>query len=334
MDIIRFNQQFVELIGLESEVLEERRYHIQNYFYPEDLEKFFTTLDKAAEDHINGASGLFRIYKPNGALLWMQLHVYLLRRDMGKDIFYGSARDMTELQFINQDLPGGYYRAGMARGYELIYVSQTMLQMFGYTREEIRRRFDNKLEMMIHPEDREMVWKESEEILQGLRSHLDPYRILHADGKYRYVMDQSRVTDQYGETCWQSVIVDITEVMTLRNRMRLLERYSSDCILFLHDLSHPEKVEVACYGLEDYLGMPEEEFRILMTRLDLPVICSRGKDLRKLLTEGDPDCGKLNGVYTISSKNGPKKCHVRISRICDPKQDVECIISIMQVSGS
>ena len=119
VDIIRFNQQFVELIGLESEVLEERRYHIQQFFYPEDRKKFFDMLDNAAADRINGANGLFRVFKPNGALFWMQLHVYLLRRDMGKDIFYGSARDMTELQFINQDLPGGYYRASLKDGYEL-----------------------------------------------------------------------------------------------------------------------------------------------------------------------------------------------------------------------
>ena len=42
------------------------------------------------------------------------------------------------------------------------------------SREEIRRKFNNRLENMIHPEDREKVRKESEDILSGHLIQLSP----------------------------------------------------------------------------------------------------------------------------------------------------------------
>ena len=335
VDIVRYNQQFVELVGLEPDVLEERRNHIQQFFYPEDLDKFYSTLQAAAADRINGAAGLFRIFKPNRTLLWMQLHVYFLREDNGQKIYYGSARDMTELQFINQDLPGGYYRATLRDGFELLYISQTMLDMLGYTREEIKNRFHNRLLYMIHPEDRKTVETESDEIRVGNIKKLSPYRILHRDGRYRYVMDQSRVTDLYGDLCWQAVLVDITEVMTLRNRMHLLEKFSTDCILFIHDIKHPERAEAACYGLEQYLKISGAEFLRQMNQRELHILNRNGENLIDLLREGGADQPGINGVYRICPQGGGEKnVHVRIYHVAEGEQDVDCIISLTPVSGS
>ena len=335
IDIIRFNQQFVELVGLDPKVLEERRVHIQQFFYPEDLNKFYRMLDTAAQDRINGASGMFRIFKPNGTLLWMQLRVYLLRSEEEQDTFYGSARDMTELQYINQDLPGGYYRATLRDGYEFLYISDTLLRMLGYSREEIRNRFDNRLEPMIHPEDRQRVRMESEEILAGNLQDVSPFRVLSRDGTYLYMIDQSRVTDQYGVPCWQSVMIDITEVMTLRNRMHLIEKYSTDCILFIKDLHRPENAEMACYGLEEFLGISQTEFERQFRNRKMRIRSRNGEELYHLLLGREKEFTALNGVYTIELEGGGGgKCHVRLNRIHGGEQDVDCIISFTATTGA
>jgi len=104
VDIIRFNAQFVRLIGLDAEILEERRYHIQHFFVKEDREPFFSMLRDALEDRINGAEGLFRVYKPDGAVFWMQVHVYYLRDDGDTRIFYGAAKDMTEIMNLRDQM--------------------------------------------------------------------------------------------------------------------------------------------------------------------------------------------------------------------------------------
>ena len=104
VDIVRFNAQFIHLIGLDSATMEVRRYHIQNYIVKEDQSKFLAMLDNAKKDRINGAKGLFRIYKPDESIFWMQLLVYYLRDEGGQEVFYGSAMDMTEVMNLREQL--------------------------------------------------------------------------------------------------------------------------------------------------------------------------------------------------------------------------------------
>ena len=335
VNIIRFNQQFVELIGLASDVLEARRYHIQNFFHPDDRERFSRMLEQAERDRVNGAVEIVRVFKPNGSIFWIQVHAYYLQEtDEGK-IFYGSCRDMTELQYINQELPGGYYRSSLQGGYEFLYISQTFLDMLGYSRGDIMNRFHNRMEEMIHPDDRETVRKESKEILTGHSRKVSPYRILHRDGTYRYVADQSRVTDQYGEVCWQSVIIDITEVMHLRNRMHLLEKYSTDCIVFIHNIRDLSSIEIACYGLEESLGMDENTFRQMLVERKLHIQNMDGDDLYEKMLRNYDSLSRWNGLYLLTPKEGhPVKCHVRFSRIMEKEQGVECIISLTAATVS
>ena len=104
VDIVRFNAQFIHLIGLDSATMEVRRYHIQNYIVKEDRSKFLAMLDNAKKDRINGAKELFRIYKPDESIFWMQLLVYYLRDEGGQEVFFGSAMDMTEVMNLREQL--------------------------------------------------------------------------------------------------------------------------------------------------------------------------------------------------------------------------------------
>ena len=104
VDIIRFNNQFVRMIGLEAGTLEERRYHIQHFFVEEDRAKFFSLLDEAHKDRINGAKGLFRVYNPDGTIFWIHVLVYYLRDENGRQVYYCSAMDMTEVMNLRDQI--------------------------------------------------------------------------------------------------------------------------------------------------------------------------------------------------------------------------------------
>ena len=214
VDIVRFNQQFFQLIGLRAADLEKRRWHIQNYIHPDDRQRFFDLFRSARKNRICGESGFLRVYKPGGAIFWMELRVYYLRTEDGTDLFYGSARDMTELLYINSELPGGYCRTTPDDGYEFIYISQGFLSLLGYTEEEIRLRFNNRLLNMIHPDDREKVLQEAAEVDRKVRDIVSPYRLLFRDGSTRYVIDHSRYTDVFGEPCLQTIITDISNIVS------------------------------------------------------------------------------------------------------------------------
>ena len=329
VDITRFNQQFFRLIGLEPDELEKRRYHIQEFFHPEDRPRFFELLENAKKNRMSGESGFFRVYKPGGAIFWMQLHVYYLREDGASSVFYGSARDMTELLYINNDLPGGYYRCTTDDGFRFLYVSQGFLAMFGFTENELKLRFDSKLLNMIHPDDRETVLKQSNEMSLGIREDLSPYRVIHQDGRYLYVVDMSRFTDRFGEPCFQSVLIDISEVMALRNRMRILEKYSTDCILFMHDVTDLSTPELVVYGLQDFLGMDRDTFMDLLSGSKLSLVSVLGDTLTERLSKYREDPARLNGLYKMSFPDGREvRMHVRFSLIPDDAEGFSCIMTL------
>jgi len=335
IDIVRFNHQFYRMVHLDADELEQRRYHIQNFFYPPDLPAFHDMLDRAEQDHINGGSGMFRIYNPNGSLFWIQVQVYFLSRDGDRSVFYASTRDMTEMQYVSIDLPGGYYRCSLSNGFEFLYLSDAFLNMFGYTREDIAQRFDNRLINMVHPRDREGLLRQSEASVRDGQIEIKPYRIQCSDGSYRYVQDQSRVTDRFGELCWQSVIVDITEVMRLRNRMRLLEKYSTDCIAFVHRNGEKAEAEVAAYGLQDILGVSEEEFSRALNDGRFATWTGNRFDLNSIFQKNAESVGKMNGVYSLELPDGRReRLVIKYSLVPEDRYGVECIISFSPVVRS
>ena len=260
VDIVRYNEQFYRMVGLEPGEIDSRILHIQDYLYPEDREPFFRMLEEAELHQAIGAKGLIRTYKPNGVLVWLSLDVYFINEDAAGKRFYASAENVTELQYLNTDLPGGFYRARNDDDFELLFVSQTFREMTGYTDWELRDLFDNRLINMIHPEDRDRVRQESRERVQDSGGALQPYRLRRKRGDYLYVAEQCRLTDLYGDICWQAVVVDVTEVMKLRNQMRILEKYYKDTILFLRRGAEGLRYEVAVHGLAPRLGLGAKEF--------------------------------------------------------------------------
>ena len=329
VDITRFNQQFFRMVGLEPEELEERRRHIENFIHEGDRESFFRTLKNAKENKLSGDYGFFRVYQPGGAVFWMELRVYYLREEDGASLFYGACRDMTELLYVNTDLPGGYCRCSADDGFSLLYISQGFLGMFGYTENEIRVEFGNRLLGMIHPDDRERVKQEAHELQNGRRSGLSPYRVLRRDGSYCYVADQSRFTERFGEPCFQCVLVDITEVMTLRDHMRMLEKYSKDCILIMRDILDPSAAEAVVYGLEDFLGMDCETFLGSLARREIAITDSAGDSLAERLSLCRADPPRLNGMYAMTFPNGRTvHMHIRFSMIPGDGPETACILSL------
>ncbi len=264
VDIIRYNKQFFSLVGIEIPQMNERINHIQRFFYPSDTPKFYQILETAYEDHLNGAEGIVRVYRPNGVLLWLSIHVYLIGEDDTGRIFYASAKDVSELQYISADLPGGYYRTTLEDGFIFLYISQNFQKMTGYSSEEIQKTFDNRLLPMIHPKDRNTVIAQTQKIANGELEQLDPYRLRRSSGDYIWVADRSRLTDSFGNTCWQSVLIDVSEMMETRNHMRLLIRYSSLSIVFLMQNEKGPHFRVIVHGMENHFQLGAEAFEQAM----------------------------------------------------------------------
>ena len=128
----------------------------------------------------------------------------------------GAAAAVATEEAVLHDLlavvPGGIFRYRADTG-DFDYVSQNMLTMLGYTREEFRKKFDNKFYNMVYAEDRDRVLHEIRTDLTRTGSTDScEYRIETKSGNLKWVFDAGRsYTDEQGRRWFVVVIVDIEE---------------------------------------------------------------------------------------------------------------------------
>jgi len=219
VDIVRYNQQFMHLVGLPLDTLEIRKTGIEKFIHPEDFRPFLEMLEKSRADRINGAAGIFRIYLPDMSIFWMQIHVYFLREEeSGAALFYASCHN-------------------------------------------------------------------------------------------------------------------VTEVMSARSRMLLMEKYSTDCVIFYRMKDGILTSDLAIYGLQDYLGMEETEFRAALESGEVNRWIRREHSLASDFIRNFEDPAVLNGVYTVNLPDGHSMpVHMRFSRVPEENDMADCIVTIFAPS--
>ncbi len=100
IDIIRFNQQFYESVGVPD--FAEKIEKIQRVTYKEDIEKFYELLDLAMKDKLNGSRGVLRFYRYDGTLSAFDMKFFYLGDVEGSHRFYGSANNVTKYEDLRQ----------------------------------------------------------------------------------------------------------------------------------------------------------------------------------------------------------------------------------------
>lgn len=123
---------------------------------------------------------------------------------------------------------GGYHRCSLEDGYPFLYVSVKFQEIFGWSKEEIETRFDNKLMNMVHPEDRSL------DLFHSV------FRLLGKDG-YHYV---SESVEKEGNSILHGHISDVTEFIREKEQNNILSALTMDYTsLVLCDLKQ-DTVEV------------------------------------------------------------------------------------------
>ena len=244
IDIIRYNEQFFELVGINSQVFSERISGIQEFIHPHDVKKLFDMLEYAKIHHILGSRGVVRAFRPDGTTVMISLQIYLFEERDDGTVFYVSAHDISQIDFDSSTFPGGYFRCSYDDEFEFLYISPNFEKLTGYTQTEIIKLFDNKLINMIHPDDREKLLKECRDSAGKKNSVVSPYRVKHKSEDYIYVAEQNMVSNMYGTLCYQAVAIDISDSMKLRNEMNILSNYLNDTIMTVQRINGILKYEV------------------------------------------------------------------------------------------
>ena len=336
VSIIRYNQQFYMMVGISVRQLSERSVNMIEYIYPEDQEKLISMLDKASKDHLNGSKGILRVYRPNGTLCWISLQLYFIEDTNEGKTFYASCEDVTELQYVSSDLPGGYYRCSTEGGYEFRYVSQNFQEITGYTAQNIEERFQNQLIYMVHPDDREILNNRVKALLSKKRVPVDPFRMKCKGKGYIYVSTQSILTGLSEDLSFMSVVTDVTEMVKLRNQMQLLAKYSSDSIILCSRKKGQWKYQIIVHGLEEKLGLSKEQLKTSLKNEDFyEWVCEPERSrIRELMMQEDAYRASFDIDFTASFP-GKKalRLHLKADSVNDDRTNIEYICMLSDRTG-
>ena len=141
------------------------------------------------------------------------------------------AREMSRLatdrQMLLDLLPGGLFRYD-AHTQEFSFVSENMLHMLGYTREEFDEKFGNRFDHLVWQEDRARVLNEIDKQIAVSSSDTCEYRIEKKDGTLCWVFDAGYFhADDNGDEFYV-IVTDNTQLKQMeRQNQQLIERIAS-----------------------------------------------------------------------------------------------------------
>ena len=102
IDIVRFNQMFYRTVNVPD--FNAKLLSIQKVMPEKEVPELFHTLERAYQDRLNGASGVFTFKKIDGSASRFLIQFYFLNEDGGKTRYYGSARDVTDITNLQRHM--------------------------------------------------------------------------------------------------------------------------------------------------------------------------------------------------------------------------------------
>ncbi|MGI6069166.1 MAG: diguanylate cyclase [Blautia sp.] len=160
-------------------------------------------------------------------------------------------------EFVDQ-ISGGMFRYGADEKEVLDYLSPGLLELFGYTEEELREKTGNVFSGLVHPDDLDRVQQEIHSQIKSSEHDRVTYRIIRKDGEIRWVEDRGHlVTDGQGRRWFYVVLIDITE--QIQYQQELEEGNARQQVLA--SLSNDIFFDIDCRsGRIDVFGNFEERF--------------------------------------------------------------------------
>lgn len=125
-----------------------------------------------------------------------------------------------------ESIPGGMFQCYFDDDLKLIQVSNGFLDLVGYTRAEIKEKFDDCFIKMINAEDYLNTVKEVKKQLTNSNTKLIEYRLKCKDGQEIWVLDKGTLIDIEGKLAFSCIIVDINDSKVAREKLKeTLERH-------------------------------------------------------------------------------------------------------------
>jgi PAS domain S-box-containing protein len=235
--IVYVNESFEKITGYSaSEVIGRNSHFLQK---ADNQQPVLEELQTAFIAH-KRCTVLLRNYRKDGVLFWNELSISPVFNHRQKLTHYiGIINDVSDrkqsevairvskarLEYLLFSTPGAVYTSRVSGNLGATFVSENILQMVGYRASEFTQNPEFWINH-VHPEDQAHAFTSVSQLpLTG--KNTSEYRFLHKDGKYRWLLDNSKVLyDEAGNSL--EIIgfcIDITERKQLEEELRIaLER--------------------------------------------------------------------------------------------------------------
>jgi PAS domain S-box-containing protein len=116
------------------------------------------------------------------------------------------------LHSLMENVPGAIYRAANDDIWKVQRVSEEIESITGYPASDFVDATQQTIVAVTHPDDREPVDREIKSAIAARRPFVLEYRIMHADGSLRWVLERGvKTIDRDGVEWLDGIIFDITE---------------------------------------------------------------------------------------------------------------------------
>lgn len=242
LHICMVNDRYYRITGCNAVDLKERSTLITKQIYPQDLPVALDIFQRAEKAGSFGASGVFRRYRLNGEIIWLDLRAFFLHKQGNRKLFYGSIRDVSktvslqkDMQAVMRTIPGDIFEYHVdENGFqECRVISLGLSWIHGFTRAELQDSL-NKLDLrFVDKRDHAIVRKMLQDPLHWADSFSIEYRIQTKQKGSLWVEQHIRyIYQENGIRIYNSLITDITKLKNqekeLIDSQRLLHHLIGD----------------------------------------------------------------------------------------------------------
>ncbi len=214
----------------------EEIYSLDSVFdlaHPDDRARLVELLKK-----LPGETGFYeaRYITKDGRVRWVWGFTTVLSYE-GKKLYVGNWIDVTRAKNLEQKLKESeeFYRTlveesltpvYLIQNGRMIYVNRAFEEMTGYSKDEI---IGKSPFFLIHPEDREMVYRRYIERESGRRKTMETYswRIITKKGEVRWVTARPGRITYKGKPAVAATVIDTTEIYRLNEELKRKGEYLS-----------------------------------------------------------------------------------------------------------
>lgn len=245
--IIFASTAFTTLTGYEADEVVGRN---PRFLYAEDRDQPALNETRRALRDGSTADVTLRNYRKDGSMFWNRLRLFPQKDSDGAlNYFVGVLHDVTQQRQLESELRASseayrFFTDNTTDAISIhdidgrfIYVNNTELTMTGYSRDELLALDADQLGILVHPDDRPLVWHGvRHQIRQGLPISMLEFRLRRKDGSYVWVETSSNPIFDNAGAVTQSIA--ITRDISKRKEAEKANRYqamllqqSSDAII-------------------------------------------------------------------------------------------------------